>query len=250
MSDRQGYINLQEPIHQYMDEAELSQHKFFKLWNLAVRALDELGLDAFYSVKTVLLPVGAAKTATLPADCLQWGKVGYLDSGGQVIALRRNPRLSTYAALHPDRLEKLADAGVALDSDTFSNYWDGTAIVNLYGVPSSAGAPSFTVDENQGVIILSPDATLTEVVLEYLPTADHSQDLYLPAVFREAVIAYLRWKDIISLPPSRRGSLGDKRDRRADYYNERRLAIARYKPFRFSEALDNSRDSERKTIKQ
>jgi hypothetical protein len=250
MSDRQGYINLQDPIHQYMDEAEVSVHKFYKLWNLAVRAMEELGLDAFFGVRTVILPVSGNKTATLPQDCLQWCKAGYFNSDGQVVALKRNTKLSNYAALHPDRIVKLAAAGVNLEDDHFYNFSYGETITNLYGLPPSSGKGTFNVDEAQGVIVLSPDCSLTELVLEYIPAVDQTQDLYIPIQFREAVISYLRWKDIISLPNSRKGTLGDKAQRRHEWFNDRRLAMARYKPFRAPEALDQNRDSQRKTIKQ
>jgi hypothetical protein len=250
MSDRQGYINLADCVNLYLDESEQSVHKYYKCWNLAVRAMDELGLDAFYAAKTVKLPVLANKTVTLPADCLQWSKVGRFDSQGQVMTMRRNPKLSSMAALHPERLQKIEGLGIRLDSDTFYNYWNGRTHSNLFGKPStSTNIGSFNVDEAQGVIVLAPDFTESDIVLEYIPAPDQTQDLYIPVQFREAVISYLRWKDLISLPNSRRGTLGDKQQRRSEFFNDRRLAIARYKPFRATEAHDDNLDNNRKTIK-
>jgi hypothetical protein len=250
MSDRQGFINLADCVNHYIDEAELSIHKYYKLWNLAVRAMDELGLDAFYAAKTVRLPVLANKTVTLPADCLQWSKVGRFDGQGQIMTMRHNPKLSSMAALHPDRLTKIEAQDIDLASDTFYNYWDGNTYSNLYGVPSSAtNYGSFSVDEAQGVIVLDPDFSESEIVLEYLTSPDYTQDLYLPVQFREAVIAYLGWKDTRYIPSKTHVNNSNVGMRRRDFYNERRLAIARYKPFRADEALDDNRDNTRKTLK-
>jgi hypothetical protein len=57
MSQNRQWIPLEEPITSYMDEAEISNHKYFKLWHIAYRALTELGLDTFFLVKSVKLPV-------------------------------------------------------------------------------------------------------------------------------------------------------------------------------------------------
>ena len=68
------WISVDECINAYMDESEQGNHKYFKLWNLAYRSLTELGLDFFYSVKSVKLPVNANLTVTLPADYLKIGR--------------------------------------------------------------------------------------------------------------------------------------------------------------------------------
>jgi hypothetical protein len=86
-------------------------------------------------------------------------------------------------------------------------------------------------------------------MLEYIASPIAGGDYFVPVQFKEAMIAYLRWKDIISLPPTRRGSLGDKRDRRADYYNERRLAVARYDAIRLSDLYEWNLVSQRMAVK-
>jgi hypothetical protein len=250
MSDRQGFVNLADCVNLYLDASEQGIHKYYKCWKLAVSAMEQLGLDAFFGVRTVVLPVSGNKTVALPADCIQWGKVGYFNGSGEIVSLGRNKKLSNYAALHPERIQKLADAGVDLSSDVFHNYTHEGSVVHLYGLPPSQPMGTFNVDEEQGVVILSPDCSLTEIALEYIPAVDQSVDLYIPIQFKEAVKWYLAWHDIAFLPNTRKGTLGDKDQRKRNYFNERRLALARYKPFRPQEAVDQNRDSQRKTIKQ
>ena len=83
----QQWISIDEAITAYLDESEQSNHKYFKIWHLAFRGMTELGLDTFYLVKSVKLPVNANLTVTLPADYLNYSKVGVLNQQGEIIPM-------------------------------------------------------------------------------------------------------------------------------------------------------------------
>jgi hypothetical protein len=51
------------------------------------------------------------------------------------------------------------------------------------------------------------------------------------------------------MPNTRKGALGDKEQRRRNFYNERRLANARYKPLYLSEAYEWNLTNQRLTTK-
>lgn len=250
-----AYVSLDECIYGYIDEAELSNHKYFKLRNIAFRGLTELGLDFFFQVRSVKLPVNENFTVTLPANYMNYTKIGVLNSVGEVIPLSYNPNFTTYADLLPDRVQKTQDNTLFISSiqqPIWYNYWDGGLYTTLYGIPS--GAPfvgTFKVDTANGVILLTENFNYTYIILEYVggPTEDEEVNCPIPIQFKEAMIAYLSWKDIKSLPSSRRGTLGDKRDRKQDFFNERRNAIARFKPFQVQEGHDSSMQQNRLTIK-
>lgn len=248
------FIDVNECVTAYMDEAELPIHKQFKLTQLAYRACDELGLDFFYKIKSSRLPVKANFTVDLPSDYINYSKVGVLNSKGEVITLNVNNKLTTYADLFPDRVEKTQDQSLLNwaypYTGIFSNFWNGSTFGNLYGVPS--GAPfigSFKMDETNNVILLNQTFGYEYIILEYLCSPVQGEVVRVPIQFKEAIIAYLSWKDIKSLPTTRKGNLGDKRDRRHEYYNERRLAYARYKPFRFEDAYQLNLENQRLTVK-
>jgi hypothetical protein len=251
----QAFIGLDECIYGYIDEAELSQHKYFKLRNIAFRGMTILGLDFFYQIRSVKLPINANFTVNLPANYLNFSKVGVFNSKGEVIPLYYNQKLTTYADLFPDRLTKTQDNSlfdVSIANSTWYNYWDGGIFTNLYGIPS--GAPfvgSFKIDNANGVILLNENFGYEYICLEYLgsPSEDEESGCPIPIQFKEAMIAYLSWVDIKSLPNSRRGNLGDKRDRKHDFYNERKNAIARWKATHMEEAHQASMDQNRLTIK-
>jgi hypothetical protein len=252
-----SFVSLDSCINDYLTESEQGIHKYFKCFNLAFRAMDELGIDFFYQVKTFALPVNANKTANIPSNCIRYTKIGVLNSKGEIIPLYHKPDLTSYADLFPNRVAKLQELAPAnlvnplnLSPNAFNNYWTDNTFMTLYGLPS--GAPfigGFKIDEENGVIILSTNYQYDYVILECVISPREDEDYFVPMQFREAIISYLSWKDIKSLPATRRGGLVDKRDRRHDYYNERRMAIARYKPFRPQEAHQLNMEQTRLTVK-
>ena len=255
MSQHQAWIPLDECINAYLDESEQSNHKYFKMWHLSFRAMTELGLDAFYTTKSVKLPVLANLTVPIPHDCLKVGKVGVFNEQGNVIPLYNDNTLSTAFDLQPTRLAQTQDPTLVTVQNNNGviwgyNYWNGYNLGTLYGVPS--GAPfvgSYKIDNGNGVIVLNETFSYPYIVLEYVSSPVEGGEYYIPIQFKEAIIAYLSWKDIKSMPASRKGSLGDKRDRKADFYNERRLAIARYDPINLSDLYEWNLRNQRLAIK-
>ena len=254
MSQHQSYITLDSCINDYLAESEQSVNKYYKLWHLAFRGMEQMGLDFFYRIKSVKLPVNDNMTVTLPADFLQWTKVGILNNNGAIIPLYYNQNMTTYADLNPDRVQKTDDPASAWMSwdgnNTWCNYWNGSNYVTVYGVPS--GEPfvgEFKIDTENGVILLNKRFNRDYIMLEYVSSPVEGQEYYVPVQFREALIAWLAWKDIQNMPNSRKGTLGDKRDRRDNFYNERRLAIARWKPSSIMGKYQSSQESSRLAIK-
>lgn len=254
MGDHRQWISLEECINNYLDESEQSIHKYFKCFHLAFRGMTELGLDFFYQIKSLKLPVLPNLTVQLPPDYLSYTKVGILNSKGEVVPLIYNNKLTLYADQLPDRLEKTQDNSLwtyyNYNNLVFYNYWDGYTFTNMYGVPS--GAPfigSFKIDNTNGVILLDEQFAWDYIILEYTCSPQEGGEYYVPIQFKEAIISYLRWKDIISIGSSRRGNLGDKAQRRHEYFNDRRLAIARWKPIQLEQAYDWSLTNQRLAVK-
>lgn len=248
------WINLDECITAYLDESEQSNHKFFKCWHLAFRALSELGLDFFYCIKTAKLPINSNLTVTLPADYLMYSKIGVFNQQGEIIPLSFNSKLSTAFDLQPSRVSQTTDDTIATAYNqsgcAWYNYWNGSNVGNLYGLPS--GSPfvgSFKIDNANGVVVLSQNFSYPYLAIEYVSSPQEGGEYYLPIQFKEAVIAYLRWKDIISIPVKTHVANANVMMRRKDYFNERRLAIARYDPISLPEGYEWALKNQRLAIK-
>jgi len=254
MGQNRQWISLDECVNAYIDEAELSNHKYFKLWNLAFRGLNEMGMDSFFAVKSVKLPVNANLTVTLPEDYVNYTKVGVLNQQGEIIPLGVNSKLTSAFDLQPTRLEQTQDDTILTEYDQsgfwWYNYWNGYGMSNLYGVPS--GAPfigSFKIDNANGVIVLSQHFMYDYVMLEYVPSPKPGQEYFIPIQFMEAIIAYIAWKDIRYTPTNRKGSISDKQLREHTYYNELRKAKARYDPINLSDLYEWNLINQRMVVK-
>ena len=246
------YISLDSCITDYMNEAQLSNHSYFRLWHIGFRGFEDLGIDAFYKIKSVKLPVNSNLTVTLPADYLNWSKVGVLNNLGEIIPLNYNDTLTTYADLLPDRIEKTQDFSLSTWQYQYCwyNYWNGWVYTNIYGVPS--GQPfvgSFKVDTSNGVILLNENFAYDYLMLEYVSSPAPGGEYYLPMQFREALISWLRWKDTQSTPVKTHVANSNSSMRRHDYFEDRRKALAKWKPIRYSEIYQSSQEFSRLTVR-
>lgn len=250
----QQYASLDTVINLYLDRSEQSVHKYFKCWQLAFSGMEELGLDFFYQIKSLKLPVNSNLTVNLPDDYLNYSKVGVLNNQGEIIPMGYNSNLTTYADLLPNR-EQLTQDDTLVDLTQFNtpiwyNYWNNGVFSQLYGLPS--GSPfigTFKIDNHNGVLLLSQNYGYEYVMLEYVATPKQGEEYYIPIQFKTALMWYIAYNDIAMMPNTRKGSLGDKEQRRRQYFNERRLANARYRPVDLHTAHQWAMEQQRLTVK-
>lgn len=248
------WITIDEAITDYLNESDQSIHKYRKLWYIAYRGMTEMGLDTFFAVKSVKLPVNANLTVTLPADYLQYSKIGVLNQQGDIIPLSVNNNLTTAFDLQPTRLEQTQDNTLVTQLNQegvwWYNYWNGQAFGPVYGLPS--GSPfvgSFKIDNANGVIVLGENFSYEYVMLEYISSPQPEGEYYLPIQFKEALICYLGWKDIRFVPSKTHIHNSNVGMRRADYYNELEKAKARYDPVRIPDLYEWSLQNQRLAVK-
>jgi hypothetical protein len=119
----------------------------------------------------------------------------------------------------------------------------------VYGIPS--GSPfvgNFKIDSVNSLILLNDNFFYDYVIVEYISSPKEGEEYYVPMQFREALIAFISWKDMTGNSKFH-AQLGEKRDRKHEFYNERRLANARYRPFYLDEAYELALESTRLTVK-
>lgn len=252
MSQHQPFITVESVIQDFLSEGEYSVHRYFKTYHSAFRGMENLGLDFFYRVQSLKLPVNANMTVTIPANCINVIKAGILNNNGSIIPLWNNPNMTTYADLLPDRIEKTNDPeSIWLNGDTnvWSNVWNGTGYSSVYGVPS--GEPfigEFKVDIENGVIILNQHFNRDYLMVECVVSPQEGQDYYLPLHFREALISWLWWKDSKAVAV-RRGQVGIMRELKSDFYRQRANAIAQWKPSTILDKYEVSQQQSRLAVK-
>lgn len=254
MPQNQQWITLDSTIYDYINQAELSQNKYFKLFHLAFQCMEDLGIDFFYQIKSVKLPINSNKTVTLPSDYLNYTKLGVLNGVGELIPLKYNEKLTTFADLNPNRIVDTQATNFinfySFSSPIFYNFWNGNNYSNLYGV-NGVGlyGGGFKIDNHNGVILLDSSFGYNGLVLEYVASPQEGEEYYIPMQFRQAIINWLAWKDIQFLPPTRRGAIANVDRRRHEYFEARRRGIVQYKPFYLDQAYLAHLESQRLVVK-
>lgn len=250
----QPFITLESVILDYLNEASRSNNDYFKVYHIAARGYENLGIDFFYKITAVKLPVNANQTVTLPSNYINWTKVGRLNSKGEIIPLYYNNKLSSYMDLSADRLtDTQDDSTIGADQTVqngWANSWNGFIYTNIYGTPSGAPfAGSFKIDIDNGVILLDETYTEDYLMLEYVTSPQDGKEQYLPVQFREALIAWLWWKDGKARGIRSHMQLGASRDAKHEFYNERRNAIAQWKGSKIYEKYQVHQEQVRMAIK-
>ena len=65
MAQNLQWITLESVITDYLNESEQNISKYVKLFHIAVRGMDNMGIDFFYTVRSFKLPVNANLTVTI-----------------------------------------------------------------------------------------------------------------------------------------------------------------------------------------
>ncbi len=242
------FQTIDQVVAAFMDANELTIHKEYSIQQKVIRCLRMLSLDSYGQLLTVKLPVNANFTVNLPDDYAQYTKIGVLNSGGEVVCLARNDKLTNLDDLFPNRLARVEDNTIInwWENNCWYNFWWDGSYYNLYGVPS--GQPfvgEFTINEKNNLVILNPNFQFPYLIVEYLPTMAKNGNYQFPEQFYEAIMAYLDWQ---MLPLKAKGG-GVWLNLKNNYFNERRLAMARYKPFYVQDAYTINLENQRLVVK-
>lgn len=209
---------------------------------MAFTCFNDLNIAYTGITKTRKINVNSNGTVDLPGDFIQYRKIGVLNENGEVMTLVHNKDLTSYGSPFANREQDAVDEAVrpvAPDRAdlNYYGYYDQDRILTLLGVDSGPeNYGEFKIDEENSVILLSPTFPYGYIILEYLSSPSEDNDFLVPIHFKSAIIAFLRWQDIVSLPPSRKSNISEKNYRERLYYRELRGAIQRYNPIRTEEA--------------
>lgn len=247
-------VKLSDCVNMYIDESRQSSKDFRRLWVLAFRGLTDIGLDVSWTPKTTLINVNPNLTANVPIDFIDWVRVGVFNSFGEIATLRVNEELTTYKDNNPNRISDI-QSQVGQDAN-YLQYpywwggWDDNGYEHYFGAGSSliqAGECKF--DRNNNIIILDPYFAYTQIVLQYIASPIMDDDYAIDLKCQEALIAFIRWKEIQSLPSNRMVNISEKQLRQKEYYSQKKLARKRIKPFRMQISEQYSREAERLAVK-
>lgn len=230
MEHTRKYVSLESIVDLYMDQSETPQSGKFRLWNIARRGLEHISMELSLFPITAKIGVLPNKTVELPGDYYKWIKLGVINSNGEVATLRYNDYLTTYASQYDDRLSSI-QSSVRLEQDgvyaeVYRNFiYDGVSY-SLFGIPAGTTEfGSFSVDDKNGLIILSPDYEFDHVILEYASVPNEDSNFMVPTEYTEALIEWIAWKDIEFRPTGRRSNISEKELRKRNFRSMKRQAV-------------------------
>jgi hypothetical protein len=245
---------LRKIVAQFVDSSDTSAHQYRRLYNIAVRGLEnEFNLDLTGHFITALLDVEPNKTVQLPVGYLNYSKIGIVNQSGEFVVLKRNDQLSNFHAIYYDQTNRNAgvpsinsfgdflglNATNGYNNLYFYNFWNQGTSFNLYGLDSgTATIGTYKVDVGANVILLNPEFAYPQILLEYLSDGyDESEDDYsIDSRAAEAMLAWIRWQQSIDQPkkfPANMVAFYMKQ-----YFNEKRKAKMRLNGFHLSEMND------------
>lgn len=204
-----------------LQDYTLKKYKF--LTQLAIEgfgeefALYHTGIGA----EVVYLHMSVAKTVNLPADFIDWTKLGYPINGKLRVITNNNnillPRVfddtgDTVGNMDADDSEGISNA--LFFSDHFRN---GAFVGGLYGIPGGIDTAYFRFDMERRQIVFSGETPRSEIVLEYTSTGLKTNGSSL--IPREVVAPlrnYVLWHMVESDPRV----AYNERERRKREFNE------------------------------
>ena len=183
----------------YLDQYQKSVGDEDTVWVMLVRGLEFMHYNTTAEPKTVRLPVQGQKTVVLPADYVQWSKIGLLNQNGKVSTLKINTALTTYADTRSNRVSLLTPdlntAWIGNSDVPYLNYYTNGVYAPLFGV--GGGLITYgecRVDEPNNLIVLSPDFHYDEIIFEYISAPERDLDYMVDIRLREPLIAWCAWK--------------------------------------------------------
>lgn len=215
---------LSDIVKELLDEEDrITTHEFGRYMRIARRGYIDLWSDALGVMQVDKIKVDATtNTAPLPENFVKEEGVYYLTSSGELVILSRNddfywdkdncgiissPQDSPTVALY---------TGV---ESSFRITKDGRAAGGHYGAKGVSIYGQYSIDRNNGLILLSTDYCHEYVYLRYLgnPKAVN-EDFYVHPWANEAIKSWVYWKE-----KDRKSSVGanEKEYWRSRYYDEK-----------------------------
>lgn len=238
-------VPLKDVVFMYSEAAKQSDSTFLRLWRTAFRGFVQMGLNSFWSVRTISIVVNPNATATLPPDFIQWVKIGNFNNLGELQILDVNNNLTTFKGTSSNRISQIAsEVGLVSIQLTTSPFF-GVASLGSTDAPYlqqdfGLGSRLLTVgqckvDTDNNVILLNTDFPYPHIILEYVSSPIQNDDYQIPIQFQEAMIAWLGWQDVQYTPALNKGSAGARSQAAQNFAHQVRLARKMYKPVRIEE---------------
>lgn len=227
------YTTLEGVVRDVLSQEEIeTPHKFMRYLNIANAGLRELTFDIMGATKVAVLEVGNTMRVDLPEGFVDYTYIGILAKDGSLIPLGRKmsiPMTGDTNTTMENTTADILELELAVVSPQFGR--GGGQNENGYYRPE--------IDYDNWQMVFSSTYVGTYIYMEFISDGRVSNgDTIVHPYAEEAIKAYIHWKDL-----QRKQNADPNRIlmARKDYFNEKRLARARFCSFTKEEALQQIR---------
>lgn len=140
------------------------------LAQLVIEGFSDLNMYHLSNVEVVYLYMDEAKTVTVPADFIDWLKVG-IPVNGKLHVLTRSKKMLKPRVFPDGANVGHTDEGVSVVGAYFTDHFhEGIYITGLYGLTGGFNIGYYDYDRENRQFIFSGSIPRSEIVLEYIST--------------------------------------------------------------------------------
>lgn len=208
-------------------EGRNTTHNYLKYLNYANKGLKELTYDVLGQTKIVLLEIDSALRIDLPTGFIDYTFVGVLGNDGYLHPLGSRRNIPEYGT---------GNLLIQSDGAYFNNFG---GVFGQGGGQNQNGYYQPQIDMDNMQMIFGAKNVGDVIYLEYISDGRVTgNNTVVPEYAEEALMAWIYWKSIQRI---RGVPQNEKWEARKEYYNQKRLAVARTCSFTKQEALETIR---------
>jgi len=240
-----GTVNLRYVVMSILNRMkDYSMRNYKYIAQIVIEGFTDLNLFHTTNIEVVYLYMDEAKTVNVPADFIDYIKVG-VPYNGKLVVLTKDPNI-----LLPREFQDGKDVGnidaTSVNSLSYfvSHFKDGKFIGGLYGLRGGINQAYYRFDKERRMFVFTGDIPNSEIVLEYISSGvSLSSATVIP---RQAVKPLMSWTFWQMVEFDRKTPGNEKERRKRLYYED----VEELRSFEFTFTIDEYKDAMYKTFKQ
>jgi hypothetical protein len=219
-----GVVSLRHVVMSVLNRMEdYTMRKYYFLMQLAIEGYTTLSLWHLDNIEVVYLTMNPlSKIVSLPADFVDWLKVG-IPVGGKLKVLLRHDQI-LFPRLLDDGVTPIgnADAPDTTDMSSLVYFSDhirsGQFVAGLFGMPGGVSDASYRFDRENRTFVYTGSVTDNYIVLEYISSGVNlTGSTTIPREAEPALRTYLLWQAVENDP---RVAYNEKERRKRNHEEE------------------------------
>ena len=195
-------ITLDALVRSYLNQVRKPIHWYGRYLKFSNDCLRELLFDTLQITNTVRLPVDEFYQAEIPADCVDWVKIG-VQAGQFVRPLIERHTLNSLENINTTDASQINYPNVDTNDDWTGlfQWWginintNGENTGGYYGLGAGSEPDTFKFIPERNIIQLNQNVSQSKIVLEYISDGSFSNAATtIPVYAQKCIEAYIDWQ--------------------------------------------------------